>query len=160
VIRSVLAILITTILLVVSGRLPAEERAIPGNGSDRNDQARQEINKLEKELSQAFVANDADALGRHLSDDWTIITPQGNVLGRSAFLRLIKSGDLTHESMDFAETKVRVFLPTAIVTFRATSAGRFKGQPFTESERTTDIFVKQGPDWKCVQTQLTAITKK
>jgi ketosteroid isomerase-like protein len=125
-----------------------------------DDKAREELLALEKESAQAFIRNDADAIGRTMAEDWTIITPQGNELGRSAFLGLIKSGDLTHEAMDFADTNVRVYGDTAVVTARATSKGKFRGQPFTESEWSTDVFVKQGGQWRCVLTQLTRIAKR
>jgi ketosteroid isomerase-like protein len=62
--------------------------------------------------------------------------------------------------MEFADMKVRVYGSTAVVTARATSKGRFKGQPFSESERSTDVFVKQDGQWKCVLTQLTRIATK
>jgi ketosteroid isomerase-like protein len=125
-----------------------------------NDKGREELLTLEKELAQAFVRNDADAVGRHMAEDWTIVTPEGNVLGRATFLGLIKSGDLMHEAMEFADTNVRVYGDTALVTARATSTGRFRGHPFNESERSTDVFVKQGGQWECVFTQLTRIPKK
>jgi ketosteroid isomerase-like protein len=125
-----------------------------------NDKGREELMALEKESAQAFVSNDADAVARQLAQDWTIITPEGNELDRSTFLGLIKSGDLSHEAMEFTDTIVRVYGDTAVITARATSKGRFKGQPFSESERSTDIFVKQGGRWKCVLTQLTRIAKK
>ena len=115
---------------------------------------------VEKELAQAFIRNDADAIGQQLAEDWTIITPEGNVLDRSTFLNLVRSGDLTHEAMEFADTKVRVYGGAAVVTARATSKGKFKSQPFTESERSTDVFVKQSGQWKCVLTHLTRIPKK
>jgi ketosteroid isomerase-like protein len=125
-----------------------------------NDIGREELMALEKESAQAFVRNDADAIDRQMAEDWTIVTPEGNVLDRSTFLGLIKSGDLSHEALEFADTNVRVYGDTAVVTARATSKGRFKGQAFSESERLTDIFVKQGGQWKCVLTQLTRIAKK
>jgi ketosteroid isomerase-like protein len=125
-----------------------------------SDKNREELMALEKEWAQAFVRNDAEAIGRHVAQDWIIITPEGNVLDRAIFLGLIKSSDLTHEVMDFADTSVRVYSDTAVITARATSKGRFKGQAFSESERSTDIFVKQGGQWKCVLTQLTRIAKR
>jgi ketosteroid isomerase-like protein len=125
-----------------------------------SDKDREELLALEKAWGQAFVRNDAEAIGRHVAQDWTIITPEGNVLDGSIFLGFIRSGDLTHEVMDFADTSVRVYGDTAVVTAQATTRGRFKGHPFSESERSTDIFVKQVGEWKCVLTQLTRIAKR
>jgi ketosteroid isomerase-like protein len=124
-----------------------------------NDTDREQLITLEKESAQAFVSNDAEAIGRQMAEDWTIITPEGNVLDRSTFLAIIKSGDLSHAVMEFADMEVRVYGSSAIVTARATSKGKFKGQQFSEVERSTDVFVKQGGNWKCVLTQLTRIAK-
>ena len=121
---------------------------------------KEEIWALEKAWAQAFIKNDAAAIGRHMTEDWTIVTPEGNVLDRTTFLGLVESGDLTHDGMDSTDTSVRVYGDTALVTARATSKGKFKGHPFTESERSTDVFVKVGGQWKCVLTHLTRITKK
>lgn len=125
-----------------------------------SDQGQEELVALEKAWAQALIRNDAGAVGRHVAQDWTIITPEGNVLDGATFLGLIKSGDLTHEMMHFADTSVRVYGDTAVVTAQATSKGKFKGHPFSESERSTDIFVKQGGQWKCVLTHLTRIAKR
>jgi ketosteroid isomerase-like protein len=125
-----------------------------------SDQGREELVALEDAWAQAFIRNDAEAIARHVAQDWTIITPEGSMLEGSAFLGLIRSGDLTHEAMDFADASVRVYGDTAVVTARATSKGRFKGHPFSESERSTDIFVRQSGQWKCVLTHLTRIAKR
>src|SRR5262249_39685776 len=132
----------------------------PERGSSMSDKSREELLTLERESAQAFVRNDADAIDRQMAEDWTIITPEGNQLDRSTFLGLIQSGDLSHEAMEFADTSVRVYGDTAVVTARATSKGRFKGHPFSELERSTDVFVKQSGQWKCVLTHLTRIAKK
>jgi ketosteroid isomerase-like protein len=124
------------------------------------NQDQEELMALEKESAHAFIRNDVEAIGRQMAEDWSIITPEGNILDRSTFLGLIKSGDLSHEAMEFADTNVRVYGDAAVVTARATSKGRFRGQPFSELERSTDVFVKLGGQWKCVLTHLTRIHKK
>jgi hypothetical protein len=95
-----------------------------------------------------------------MAEDWKIVTPEGNVLDRLTFLGLIKSGDLTHEYMVSADTSVRAYRDAAVITARATSKGCFKGHPFSETERSTDVFVKQSGQWKCVLTHLTRIATK
>jgi ketosteroid isomerase-like protein len=124
-----------------------------------SDKERNELVAFEQEWAQAFVQNDADAIGRHTSEDWTIITPEGNVLEGSTFLGLIRSGVLTHEDMTYSDMSVRVYGDTAVVTAQATSKGRFKGQSFSELERSTDVFVKRDGQWKCVLTHLTRIAR-
>jgi len=121
------------------------------------DKAEEELNTLEKEWALSFVKNDADAIGRFMADDWIVISPDGNVIDKATFLGLIKSGMLTHEQMKFAEVNVRVYGDSAVVTSRATSKGRIRGEAFSELERSTDVFVREGGQWKSVLTHLTRI---
>jgi ketosteroid isomerase-like protein len=124
------------------------------------EKGEEELSTLEKEWAQAFIKNDAEAIGRYMADDWMIITPDGSVIDKATFLSIIMSGVLSHEQMDFVEMKVRRYDDAAVVTSRATSKGKFKGEAFSEMERSSDVFVKQKGQWKCVLTQLTRIAKK
>ena len=76
--------------------------------SSETDRAAQEaILELERRFGEAMIRNDADAIGRLLSDDWIIIDPDGGVIDRSRFLAVIKSGALKHEAMDSEDIRVR-----------------------------------------------------
>jgi ketosteroid isomerase-like protein len=119
-----------------------------------------EVLRLEKELTQAIVKNDAVAVRRFLADDWIIIDPDGGTIDKARFLGVIQSGALTHETMESDDTRVRIYGNTAIVTALTTTKGKFNGQPFTTQERATDVFVKQNGQWLCVHSQLTGFTKK
>lgn len=127
--------------------------------SGMNDTAT-ELLKIEKDWAEAFETNDAAAVGRFMADDWSIIGSDGSVLDRAAFLAFIKSGSLTHSSMELEDASVRVYGDAALVTARGSSEGKFNGKAFSEVERLTDVFVKQGGRWKCVLTQLTRLAKK
>jgi ketosteroid isomerase-like protein len=126
----------------------------------RNTMQEQEVLRLEKEFSQAIMKNDAGAAGRFLADDWIIIDPDGGIIDRARFLGVIESGALTHEMMESADARVRIYGHTAIVTALTTSKGKFSGQVFTTHERATDVFVKQNGRWLFVLSQLTRFTKK
>ena len=120
----------------------------------------EELLKLENEFARAVASNDADALERLLADDWIIVEPDGSIIDKARFLEVIRSGALSHESMEFTEPRIRVYGNTALVTALTTSKGKFMGQDFTFCERATDIFVRQADRWQCVFTQLTRSTKK
>lgn len=120
----------------------------------------EELLKLENEFAGAVASNNADALHRLLADDWIIVEPDGGMIDKARFLEVIRSGALSHESMESTDLKVRVYGNTAVVTGLTTSKGKFMGQDFTSCERATDIFVKQADRWQCVFTQLTRFTKK
>ena len=120
----------------------------------------EELLKLENEFARAVTSNDADALDELLADDWVIVEPDGSFIDKARFLGVIKSGALSHESMESTDLRVRIYGNTAVVTGLTATKGKFMGQDFTSCEPATDIFVKQADRWQCVFTQLTRFTKK
>ena len=120
----------------------------------------EELLKLEKEFAQAVVRNDADAVAGFVAEDWIIIDPDGGIIDKARFLEVIRSGALSHESMESTDLKVRLYGNTALVTGLTTTKGKFAGQDFTSCERATDVFVRQAGRWQCVLTQLTRFAEK
>ena len=119
-----------------------------------------ELLNLEKEFAEAIVKNDPEAIGRLVADDWVIIDADGGIIDKERFLGVIKSGALTHEMMESADTRVRIYGESAVVTGVTRTKGKFMRQDFSTQERATDVFVKQDGRWQCVFSQLTRFTKK
>ena len=90
----------------------------------------EELVKLEKEFAQAVTKNDADAVDGFLADDWIIVDPDGGIIDKARFLGVIKSGVLSHELMESADLRVRLYGNTAVVTGLTTTKGKFMGQDF------------------------------
>ena len=122
-----------------------------------NDKAAEELLTVEKEWNRAMVQNDAEAIGRYMADDWTIIGPDGSVSDKPGFLGLVKSGALTHDVMESDDFTVRIYSDTAVVTARGVSGGKYRGQAFRVVERVSDVFVRQDGQWRCVSTHLSRI---
>jgi len=118
-----------------------------------------ELLRLEREWAQAFVKNDAAAVGRVLADDWTVIGEDGDVTDKASFLGEIRSGNLAFEKMDLTDMKVRLYGDSAVVIGRAETRGKYKGEAFMARARWTDVFVRQQGRWQCVASQLTALAK-
>ena len=116
-----------------------------------------ELIRLSHEWDRAMVANDAEAIGRYMADDWTIIGPDGSVGDKRTFLQLVESGALTHDVMESEDFHVRVYGDTAVVTARGVSGGQYQGQRFREVERSSCVFVRQEGHWKCVLTHLSRL---
>ena len=115
----------------------------------------EELLKLEKAFADAIVKNDLEAIGRLVTDDWIIIDSNGEIVDRTRFFDVIKSGALTHETMESEDFRVRVYGDSAVVTAITSTKGKFMGQDFSTHERATDIFVKRDGRWRCVLTHLT-----
>jgi ketosteroid isomerase-like protein len=120
----------------------------------------EELLELEKAFAQAIVSNDLEGIGRLVTDDWIIIDPNGEIVDRTRFFEVIKSGALTHETMESEDLRVRVYGESAVVTAVARTKGTFMGQDFSTQERATDVFVKRDGRWQCVLTHLTRFPKK
>ena len=128
--------------------------------SERDRDAEKEILEVESKFGEAMIQNDAEAIGRILSDDWIIIDPDGGVIDKSRFLDVIKSGALKHEAMDSEDIRVRTYPNTTTVTAVTHTRTKYLGKEFTTHERATDVFVKKDERWQCVLTHLTTLTKK
>lgn len=108
---------------------------------------------------QAMVANDPEAIGAYMADDWTIVGPDGTVSGKAGFLDAVRSGDLTHDVMETHDPAIRLYGDVAVVLARGVSGGRYRGDPFHLVERVTCVFVRQGGGWRCVLTHLSPMAE-
>jgi ketosteroid isomerase-like protein len=122
--------------------------------------AEEELLKLEKEFAEAIVKNDLEGVERLVVDDWIIIGPDGEIVERARFFEVIKSGAMTHDTMESEDFRIRIYGDSAVVTGITRAKGKFMGQEFSTQERATDVFVKRDGRWQCVLTHLTRFPKK
>jgi len=120
----------------------------------------EELLKLENAFAEAIVNNDLESIKRLVADDWIIIDPNGEIVDRTRFFEVIKSGVLTHDMMESKDSRVRVYGDSAVVTAVTRTKGKFMGHDFSTQERATDVFVKRDGRWQCVLTHLTRFPKK
>ncbi len=117
-----------------------------------------ELVAVSADWDRAMTANDADAIGRHMADDWRIVGSDGSVGDKATFLALVRSGALSHDVMTTEDLQIRVYGDTAVTVARGVSGGRYQGQPFRELERASCVFVRQEGRWRCVLTHLSRLT--
>ena len=120
----------------------------------------EELLKLERAFADAIIKNDLESIGRIVADDWIIVDPNGEIVDRTGFFEVIKSGALTHDIMESEDFRVRVYGDSAVVTAITSTKGKFMGQEFSTRERATDVFVKREGRWQCVLTHLTRLPEK
>lgn len=114
-----------------------------------------EVLEFSERWAEAITSNDAEAIGKFMSDDWVIVGENG-ATGKNDFLSWISSGDLTHETMELVdEARIMLYGETAVLTARVTNNGHYKGQPFSADEWTTDVFRRSGENWTCVLSHIT-----
>lgn len=105
---------------------------------------------------QAIVSNDAETIGRFMAEDWVIVSERG-VTKKADFLAVVASGDLTHETFKGEIISARQYGDSAVLTGRVRNNGRYKGQPFSSDEWSTDVFVKRNGTWLCVHSHITTV---
>ncbi len=114
----------------------------------------------ERGIVRALLANDVDAVGRLLADDWVVINTHGGVGDREGFLAAIKSGEFVRKTMDLSDTKVRIYGNVAVVTAQISTSGTLMDKMFHIQERSTDVLTWNDGGWKSVFSQETEIRKK
>lgn len=114
-----------------------------------------EILEIAERWAKAIVSNDANAIGKFMSDDWAIVGENGST-GKTDFLSWISSGDVTHAAMQrTGDARIKIYGDTAVLTARVTNNGHYKNQPFSADEWTTDVFQKTKDGWLCVLSHIT-----
>ena len=121
------------------------------------DRIEEELIAVARAWDQAMVQNDADAIGRYMADDWTIVGSDGRMSDKATFLGLVESGALSHDVMDSEDMRIRIYGDAAVLLARGVSGGSFRGQGFREVERSSNVFVKQDGHWRCVLTHLSRL---
>jgi ketosteroid isomerase-like protein len=123
--------------------------------------AEQELVQFSQQWDKAMLTNDVLAISEFMSDDWIIVGTEGGITSKETFLETIRSGSVSHSTMDADEINTRIYGNMGIVTSRGTSAGKFNGKPFSLYEWSTSVCVNERGRWRCVHTMLTpAQTRK
>ena len=119
--------------------------------------ARLELMQAIEGWDRAMVTNDADAIGRYMADDWTIVGPDGSLNDKPRFLALVRAGALTHDVMESHDLDVRIYDGAAVVVARGISGGSYEGQAFHLVERVSSVFIRDRGAWRCVLTHLSQL---
>jgi len=118
---------------------------------------RENILAFSEAWSKAIVANDAEAIGSFMAEDWIMVSERG-ISSKEHFLSFVRSGQLTHDSMEMAElAEIKIYGDTATLVGRVTNIAHFGGQTFDANEWTSDVFVRTGDGWQCVMTHITPV---
>jgi uncharacterized protein (TIGR02246 family) len=148
-------LILTCVLLAAFtsvGLAQPEASATPANAEQ------EAVHKVVDEIVAAIDRNDADAFDRLSTTDYTFVNPAGKVWNKKQYIELIRSGTLKVESYTRDEESIRFYGDTAVVIYRSTPHGTFKGQELiTNQRRVTTIMVKQDGRWLTAGRQSTPI---
>jgi ketosteroid isomerase-like protein len=117
----------------------------------------QTLMQMERDVTAAFLKRDVASIEPLFAPDFAFTGPDGKVQTKAQLLADVKSGDLSLESSDIEDMKVRVYGDAAVVTYSTTDKGKYKGQDIGGKYRWTDVFIRRGGKWQLVAGQGTPI---
>ena len=126
----------------------------------------QELLKLEREWLDAYTKRDVAAMERIEADDFMITFPDSSVRTKADEIANLKRPAPAGTPPIFmtADTKVRVYGDTAVLTGKVIQKGTYaegprKGQDYSFEHRYTDVYVKRNGRWQVVASHLTGIAQ-
>jgi ketosteroid isomerase-like protein len=123
-----------------------------------NPETEKELMKIEQDLSAALTKLDAAALEPLIADDVYMVAPDGMTQTKTEFVADIKTGALKLESNKLDDMKVNAAgADMAVVTYRSTDKGTYKGKEISGKYRWMDVFAKRNGRWLLVASQGTSM---
>ena len=147
-------VLLATIVIVAAAWCAVTTAAEPAAG---NGKAADQIRSMEEKWPAAAIKKDTAPLEEMLADDYTLTTPQGQVIGKSGFIDRVKDGTFVIDSADYSDIKVRVYADAAVVTGRLKLKAKWADTDVSGDYAFTDTFVQHDNHWQEVAGQVTKV---
>ncbi|MGC2235161.1 MAG: nuclear transport factor 2 family protein [Pyrinomonadaceae bacterium] len=119
----------------------------------------QTLMKMEEEMAADLQIGKTTSFEKYFADSAVLTDPYGMFLTKTELIALFKSGDLKFESSKIDDMKVSLYGASAIVTYRTTDKGTYKGQDLGGQNRWTNTFAKLNGKWLLIAGQGTPIAK-
>ncbi|HEX5832502.1 MAG TPA: nuclear transport factor 2 family protein [Pyrinomonadaceae bacterium] len=126
---------------------------IQGNAQDQN-QAEQEVKKVEREWLDAYEKHDSAAMDKIVASDWTGTFPDGTVQTKQNVMQLVRKPrreGMPAPKFYSEEVKARVYGDTVILTGRIITEWPGGNKQIS---RYTDTYVKRNGNWQVVASHM------
>lgn len=123
--------------------------------------AEQEVRKLERAWLDAYEKNDAEAMSKIVADDFTITFPNGSIETKPQILDSLKPsrGSSPPPKFHTEEVQACVYGDTVILIGRVITEWQQNGQPMKRENRYTDTYIKRNGRWQVVASHLSNVPK-
>jgi hypothetical protein len=113
-----------------------------------DDDAVAAITKIETDAVKADLSGDTSFYEKLLADGWTGGTSRGTYDTKDSFLADMKNTKNKMSSEKVNNIKVRSYGDAAVATYSNTYDAMMNGKHYARTVICTDVFQKQGSDWK------------
>ena len=171
--RSALALLVSLILVVLSGCQPAADTnrnlapasATPAKETFDPAAIEAELIRIEREWANAGKTHNAEPVKGFLADNAVMIYPDGTTATKAEEIRTIESGAITVDSFEMLDPKVTVIdADSAFITGRSVIKngkyavpGQKKPIDISGEYRFLDVYAKRDGKWQLLASQTVKI---
>jgi ketosteroid isomerase-like protein len=146
------------VTLLAAVLLSSVTLAQTAKGQEKNTgKEAQQVTTLVNQGREAAVKGDAEFLERNLADDCININALGARMTKQEAIQARKAGKVKFQSIEPREQQVHVHGNTAIAEGTYSIKGTREGQDISGEYRTTQVWVKEGGNWKQVAFQSTPV---
>jgi ketosteroid isomerase-like protein len=106
-------------------------------------------------FNRALKEQDYAALEGLYAGDYMLVRPDGSVLNKQEVLQDLRGGGLRFHSIELAQTEVRMYASTALLTAECQAVSSRQGTETRSHFRLIAVYVQQGQSIKLVHFQST-----
>jgi ketosteroid isomerase-like protein len=144
------------VLAVSSAGLWAQSVGPKSGSSDRTD----EIRALENAFDAAIVRRDVSALDKMTSDDFTLISLNGDLHVKAEVLKYFATHASESEYRKTDNLRFRVYGDAAVVTGNTIHTVQENGKDRSDAYRFTHVYIRQKGHWLLVAVQPTRVAEQ
>ena len=126
----------------------------------QSESVEQELIQLEKGWNEALIKHDWAFIDWILADDYTTTDSEGIIVNKAQEMVILETGEEAVTSVVADDFKVRIYGDTAVVTYRWTYKGQYRGKESAGQERYTDTWIRRDGRWQCVAAHASRIAQK
>jgi ketosteroid isomerase-like protein len=120
----------------------------------------EEIRALENAFDEAIVRRDVPALDKMTSDDFTLISLNGDLVAKAELLKYFATHVSQYEYRKTDNLRVRVYGDAAVVTGRTIQTVQENGKDHSDAYRFTRVYIRQKGHWLLVDLQPTRVPEQ
>jgi hypothetical protein len=113
------------------------------------------VRGLQVEFDRAELEADAETLERLIAEDFLSIGPKGFVLDKDEWIG--RHVHFTYHALDVSDMDIRLYDDTAVIRTIQRNRASYKDQEVALAVRVSQVWVRQGADWRLAAIQFSPL---